>query len=830
MQWKQNPRSRWADKRIIWAGFGLGVLLWLMDCFIHALVLDKGSFTEQLFTPELDKIWFRAMLFGLALAGGLYADHIQRKANQSRQAQERYQRGLLALDQWSRRLIASAGQPQEFFDRVCDAVNELVAADLASFPMIDASGESFTYVGAAGTKGDLVRGQSMPLDGGGLCGWVAKHGESLRVDDLTDDPRVIKQMAQALNVSTGLLIPVFNNGEVIGGLSAFRATTPFDSVDQQLLTLFTYWVDTALDQLHLLTTLENEKERAQVTLHSIGDGVITTDPEGTIEFINPVADALLGYSADEARGRHINEVFFANEEYTYKPLIDPFIRHAANSDEFMRLTKEGVLHNHLGERFTINVSASQIRDRSNKVLGFVLVVRDITETRRLTNEMAYQASHDTLTGLVNRREFEQRLDDALVRAVKDKQQHALLYLDLDQFKVVNDTCGHMAGDELLKQIAAVLTAKIRRADTLGRLGGDEFGVLLEECDLAQARHIAEELRLVVKEYRFVWEDRTFEIGVSIGMITVTARSGTRAELLSAADVACYAAKDAGRNRIHIYALDDSKLAQRHGEMLWVSKITEALENDLFRLYYQTIEPIGDQQTDGRQFEVLIRLQESENKLIQPGAFLSAAERYNLSPSIDRWVLKTMLTWLVEHPAIASTISSVSINLSGLSIGDDSFLDYVFDQFQLTGCRPAQICFEVTETAAIANFAQAAGFVAELKKFGCRFALDDFGSGMSSFAYLKNLEVDYLKIDGMFVKDIVEDPIDYAMVKSINEIGHVMGMKTIAEFVENDVILAKLRGLGVNFAQGYGIAKPAPLSELESMPVPENENPLRAIAE
>jgi EAL domain-containing protein (putative c-di-GMP-specific phosphodiesterase class I) len=388
----------------------------------------------------------------------------------------------------------------------------------------------------------------------------------------------------------------------------------------------------------------------------------------------------------------------------------------------------------------------------------------------------------------------------------------------------------MAGDELLKQIAAVLTAKIRRADTLGRLGGDEFGVLLEECDLAQARHIAEELRLVVKEYRFVWEDRTFEIGVSIGMITVTASSGTRAELLSAADVACYAAKDAGRNRIHVYALDDSKLAQRHGEMLWVSKITEALENDLFRLYYQTIEPIGDQQADGRHLEVLIRLQENENKLIQPGAFLSAAERYNLSPSIDRWVLKTMLTWLVEHPANASTISSVSINLSGLSIGDDSFLDYVFDQFQLTGCRPAQICFEVTETAAIANFAQAAGFVAELKKFGCRFALDDFGSGMSSFAYLKNLEVDYLKIDGMFVKDIVEDPIDYAMVKSINEIGHVMGMKTIAEFVENDVILAKLRGLGVNFAQGFGIAKPAPLSELESMPVPENEKPLRAIAE
>jgi diguanylate cyclase (GGDEF)-like protein/PAS domain S-box-containing protein len=801
-----------------------------MDCLFDALVLDKGTFSQQLFAPDLDKLGIRAVLFGLALASGLYADHIQRRAKQSRQGQERYQRGLLNLDQWSKRLISSAGQPQEFFDRVCDAVTELVNADLASFPMIDASGESFTYVGAAGTKGNLVRGQSMPLDGGGLCGWVAKHGESLRVDDLAEDQRVVKQMAQALNVSTGLLIPVFNNGKVIGGLSAFRANNPFDSVDEQLLTLFAYWVDTALDQLNLLTSLENEKERALITLQSIGDGVITTDPEGHIEFVNPVADAMIGYTADEVQGRHINEVFFANEEFTYKPLIDPFIRDAASSDEYMRFTKEGMLHNHLGEEYAINITASQIRDRSNKVLGFVLVVRDITETRRLTSEMAYQASHDTLTGLVNRREFEQRLEDALVRAAKDRQQHALLYLDLDQFKVVNDTCGHMAGDELLKQMAAVLTSKIRRADTLGRLGGDEFGVLLEECDLGKAERIAEQLRQAVKEYRFVWEDRAFEIGVSIGMITVTASSGTRAELLSAADVACYAAKDAGRNRIHVYALNDSKLAQRHGEMLWVSKITEALENDRFRLYYQAIEPIGDLQTNGRHFEVLIRMQESENKVIQPGAFLSAAERYNLSPNIDRWVLKTMLTWLVEHPAIASTISSVSINLSGLSIGDDSFLDFVFEQFKLTGSRPEQICFEVTETAAIANFAQAAGFVAELKKFGCRFALDDFGSGMSSFAYLKNLEVDYLKIDGMFVKDIVEDPIDYAMVKSINEIGHVMGKQTIAEFVENDVILAKLRGLGVDFAQGYGIAKPAPLSELESMPAPEKENPLRAIAE
>lgn len=347
--------------------------------------------------------------------------------------------------------------------------------------MLDASRETFTYVAAAGANSTLVKGQSMPLDGGGLCGWVAKHGQSLRVDKLSEDERVIKQMAEALNVSSGLLIPVFNNNQVIGGISAFRAETPFDDIDQQLLTQFTYWVDTALDQVNLLTSLENEKERALVTLYSIGDGVITTDPVGNIEFMNPVAETLTGYTTDEIQGRHISGVFNVIEEYTYQPLVDPYINNLGSCNEFTKFTKEGVLHNHLGQKYALNISVSRILDRSNDVLGFVLVASDITETRRLTSEMAYLASHDTLTGLVNRREFDQRIDYALENSNKDNQEHALLYLDLDQFKVVNDTCGHMAGDELLKQIATILSKIIRRADTMGRLGGDEFGVLLVEC-------------------------------------------------------------------------------------------------------------------------------------------------------------------------------------------------------------------------------------------------------------------------------------------------------------------------------------------------------------
>jgi diguanylate cyclase (GGDEF)-like protein/PAS domain S-box-containing protein len=635
-------------------------------------------------------------------------------------------------------------------------------------------------------------------------------------------------MAEALNVSSGLLIPVFNNNQVIGGISAFRAETPFDDIDQQLLTQFTHWVDTALDQVNLLASLENEKERALVTLYSIGDGVITTDPEGNIEFMNPVAETLTGYTTDEIQGRHISGVFNVIEEYTYQPLVDTCINNLGSCNEFTKFTKEGVLHNRLGQKYALNISVSRILDRSNDVLGFVLVASDITETRRLTSEMAYLASHDTLTGLVNRREFDQRIDYALENSNKDNQEHALLYLDLDQFKVVNDTCGHMAGDELLKQIATILSKIIRRADTMGRLGGDEFGVLLVECGLRQAEQLADELRQAVKEYRFVWQDRTFEIGVSIGMVPITVNSGTRAELLSAADIACYAAKDAGRNRIHIYSPDDSRLAQRHGEMQWVSRITDALENDRFCLYCQAIEPLDNQLPAGRYFEVLIRMQTDEHGLIQPGAFLSAAERYNLSTGIDRWVLKTTLDWLVKHADATASINSLSINLSGLSISDNGFLEYVSRQLEETGCQPEKICFEITETAAIANFTQAARFIAELKHYGCRFALDDFGSGMSSFAYLKNLEVDYLKIDGMFVKDMVEDPIDYAMVKSINVISHVLGKQTIAEYVENDAILARLRNLGVDFAQGYGIAKPIPLSELEAIQTSEKDHPLQVI--
>ncbi len=435
--------------------------------------------------------------------------------------------------------------------------------------------------------------------------------------------------------------------------------------------------------------------------------------------------------------------------------------------------------------------------------------------------VSYHARHDALTGLVNRREFEHRLNRALDDSHESDVEHALLYMDLDQFRVVNDTCGHVAGDELLKQLGGILQQKLRKADTLARLGGDEFGVLLEGCDVNEGTRVAATLREAIQDFRFMWDDHIFNLGVSVGVVAINKASDTVAQLLSAADTACYAAKDGGRNRIHVYQPDDSEVAERHGEMQWVSRITRALEDDRFVLYCQPIVPVADVGSTVEHYEILVRMLAEDGSTIPPGAFIPAAERYNLMDSIDRWVVANAFMHLdrlsragwVELPSLA-------INLSGASLSHESLLPYVREQLGKYAVKPGLVCFEITETAAIANLSAASHVIKELKRLGCKFSLDDFGSGLSSFAYLKNLPVDYLKIDGIFVRDIAEDAIDRAMVKSINEVGHTMEMQTIAEFVENDAILARLKEIGVDLAQGYGISPPAPLEDILAVnPVP-----------
>jgi diguanylate cyclase (GGDEF)-like protein/PAS domain S-box-containing protein len=556
--------------------------------------------------------------------------------------------------------------------------------------------------------------------------------------------------------------------------------------------------------------LFQEKERAQVTLDSIGDAVITTDARGRVTYLNPVAIELTGWSNDDAQGRPLPEVFAIINEETREPMESP-VNKVLRDGEIVGLANHTTLIRRDRQEFAIDDSAAPIRDRAGNTIGVVLVFHDVSQARALSREVAYQASHDALTGLINRREFEVRLRQALETTRNEGKQHAVCYLDLDQFKVVNDTCGHLAGDELLRQLALHLRAGLRDGDAVARLGGDEFGVILESCPLDRARVIANELRQVVSAFRFAWEERTFEIGVSIGLVLVTAESGELSDVLRAADAACYVAKDLGRNRVHVYQADDLALTRRHGEMQWIARINQAFEESRFELYVQPIVPLSAAANSPPLYELLIRLRDEKGDIVSPAAFLPAAERYNMMPGIDRWVIRTAFRHLREGRLLAQQDGSrISINISGQSLSDEQFLEFVVDQLTRNGVRAGRICFEVTETAAIANLARATQFISVLKDLGCVFALDDFGSGLSSFAYLKRLPVDFLKIDGGFVRDMLRESIDHSMVEAINQLGHVIGIQTIAEFVESDAILERLRTLGVDYAQGFGIGRPMPI--------------------
>jgi diguanylate cyclase (GGDEF)-like protein len=465
-----------------------------------------------------------------------------------------------------------------------------------------------------------------------------------------------------------------------------------------------------------------------------------------------------------------------------------------------------------GNELYIESTAAPIRDPVGNVSGGVLVFHDVSESRELNRRLSYAASHDVLTELVNRREFEARLERALKSAKARETAYAVLYLDLDQFKIVNDACGHSAGDALLKQIGALLKSKIRWRDTLARLGGDEFGVLLESCTMDEALRTAENLRELINEFRFVWDERTFRLGVSVGVVPITPATDDVASLLSAADSACAAAKDAGRNRVYNYQENDIDLMKRRKEMQWAARISNALDENRFELFRQTIQPLQASGDQGAHYELLIRMRDESGSLIAPGLFIAAAERYGLMTAIDRWVIEQAFRWLVSEADERERLSLCSINLSGQSLADEKFLPFVIDQFQKSGLNGSCICFEITETAAIASYSQANRFIHALKEIGCRFALDDFGTGLSSFGYLKHFPVDYLKIDGSFVKEMQHDPIDREMVRSINEIGHLTGKKTIAEFAENAEIITMLRGMGIDFAQGYGVEEPKRLLE------------------
>ena len=465
-----------------------------------------------------------------------------------------------------------------------------------------------------------------------------------------------------------------------------------------------------------------------------------------------------------------------------------------------------------GNTLWVRETARLVSTEHRHLNRLLLVCEDITETRRLADRIAYQASHDELTGLTNRRQFDVYVQDLVAQAQRDKNAHIMCYLDLDQFKVVNDTCGHMAGDELLRQLGELLKQNVRKTDVLARLGGDEFGILMPYCSKEQAMIAGDKLRNAIADFQFGWDNRSFSVSVSIGIAPINHTSGNAVDILKEADAACYAAKEKGRNRVHVFSSTDDELAERQGEMQWVEKIRIGIEENRFQLYGQLIVPTNGH-AEGLHFETLLRYRDEHGNIIPPGAFLPAAERYNMAPLLDRWVIGNLFEHLSTTSGFIDRLELCSVNLSGLSLSDESMLEFIADQFQKWRIPTYKICFEITETAAISNLSYAKHFIDTLRKKNCQFSLDDFGSGLSSFAYLKNLPVDYLKIDGLFVKDILEDKIDWTMVKAINEVGHVMNKKTIAEFVENQHIFDLLKDMGVNYAQGYGIAKPIPLREL-----------------
>ena len=553
------------------------------------------------------------------------------------------------------------------------------------------------------------------------------------------------------------------------------------------------------------------KERAQVTLHSIGDAVITTDALGRVEYLNPVAEQMTGWTTIDARERALAEVFHIVDESTRATTPDP-VERCLREGKVVGLANHSILVSRHGVEHHIDDSAAPIRGRDGRILGAVLVFHDVTETRSLARQLEHDATHDALTGLINRPEFERRVTRALTSSQQYRTQHALCYLDLDQFKLVNDTAGHAAGDELLRQIRKLMSSMFRERDTLARIGGDEFGLLLDNCPLGRAQSIARSVVSAVRDYLFHWDGRSYQIGVSIGLVPVTAATRDTAELFKQADVACYTAKELGRNQVHVYQRADSESAQRHSEILGAAGLRDALEQDRFRLHYQPIISLAaaDDSAPTR-YEALLRVVDSGDaddaaKLVLPAAFIPAAERFGLMGDIDRWVIRTACADYAQ--GAGRTGAEIAINLSGNSLGDDSLLGFIEAQFAAHAVPADKVCFEITETAAIQNLRHAAELMTQLRRHGCHLALDDFGSGLSSFRYLKTLPVDYLKIDGSFVRDMLNNPSDDALVAAINEMSHALGMRTIAEYVESQAIVDRLRELGVDHAQGYWIGKPA----------------------
>lgn len=554
------------------------------------------------------------------------------------------------------------------------------------------------------------------------------------------------------------------------------------------------------------------EDRYRILYNDTPSMFFTLNFEGQIASTNRFGAQYLGYDVQDLVGKHIASLHDSADHVFVTRKLNDCLEHKG----LVQRWESCMLHSDKS-RVWVRTTARSLPADEKSDQSVLVVCEDITEAHNLSEQLKYQAKHDALTGLVNRYEFEYQLQSLLNEARRNNSQHALLYMDLDQFKVINDTCGHDAGDELLRQLARLLKKYITDHDTLARLGGDEFAVLLGNCDLEYATSVAQTLHRAISDYRFVWRDASFTINVSIGAVAIEHSTQDIATVLSAADTACYSAKEEGPKHVHVYQPDDQEVVRRHTEMAWIAKINKALEEDRFELCYQPIVPIkGGAFTSriyGTHYELLLRMRDDDGSIIKPESFLPAAERYKSAVRLDRWVVANALNWLSRNPDHHESLEICSINLSGQSISDKDFSQFLLDRLLISEVDPTKICFELTETATIANLSSAVEFMDELKDRGCRFALDDFGTGLSSFEYLKILPVDFIKIDGQFIRDVATDPINYAMVESIKEIARVMSKQTIAEFVESEETLSILSKIGVDYAQGNGVSEPRPIRTL-----------------
>lgn len=577
----------------------------------------------------------------------------------------------------------------------------------------------------------------------------------------------------------------------------------------------------ALERKKMDDELFHEKERAIVTLESIGDSVITTDLHGIITQLNPVAQRITGWSNEEAEGFPFGDMISLISEVTQQPISDP-VAQVLSQNGIVNFSSQTVLINRIQQEYAIEGTASPIRNRENKIIGIVIVLHDVTCTRELSKKIAYQASHDPLTDLHNRVIFEEYLRQLLDDAKEQHHEHVLFYLDLDRFKIVNDTCGHFAGDQLLKQAASTMKQKIRQMDIIARLGGDEFGIILTNYPFSQAYEMGEKIRQAIHDIHFLWDDKIFSIEVSIGAVSINSECKNVEYLLGLADQSCYMAKEKGGNRIHFFLDDDSEFSERWGEMQWISVINQAFAENGFCLYVQPIIAI-DSRNKKEHNELLIRLRDNNKRIILPSLFLPAAQRYNMMTAIDRWVIEYYLDFYEKNyqGIPVENIPVFNMNLSGSSLNDDHFVKFIKEILITYRIPPNVICFEITESIAINNYNKAIQFINEIKSMGCLFALDDFGIGLSSFNYLKQLPIDYIKIDGALIQNLLDNPLDCTIVESINQIGHMLGIRTIAEVVENEAVFEVIKKIGIDYCQGFWFGKPQPI---ECLAIPPKDHP------